>query len=282
MTYFSMFPVADYEGRTCVDISRRIVVRRTITSDPRAYRPYDVPAGTRADQLADGYYGSVDREWMVLISADVLDPYYDWYLSDKDFASQLIDKYGSLEETVERIHHWQVNWYGTDQEISPQDYGTLPDQLKPYYEPVFAAGSTILSYERRADDVETTTNMIVTVGLGQDHGIPPGARVQALNGLQLEGQAEVSWANSTHAKLVHVLTSAEPGLTLRTPAGDTAVILTREYTANNIPVDQRPFWEPVTVFEWERDKNESSKSVRLIDARFADQVETEFQRILKE
>lgn len=278
--YFEKFPLVEYEGRTCVDITRRVTLRRTITSDPRAYRPYDVPAGTRAEQVADGYYDNVEKEWLVLMSASILDPYYDWYLSDRDFAAHLIERYGSLEETIERVHHWQVNWYASDEELTPSEYDTLPDQLKRYYEPRFSVGSTVMSYVRRDIDAIATTNAIVTVELGPDHGVASGDRVQVLDGASLEGQAEIAWANSTHAKLVHVQAPTDPGLTVLSTTGRSGVIVSREYTSNVIPVEERAFWEPVSVFEWERDKNESSKSIRLVDARFAQAIESELDRIL--
>lgn len=280
-TYFSMFPTFVYNGASAVDITRRVAVRATISADPRAYAPYEVPAGQRADQLADSYYNTNDREWLVWMSIDVIDPYYDWYLSDDDFNAHLLQKYGSLEEAVERIHHWSMNWYDNDAELSPQGWNSLPDQLKKYYEPNFGLGTNILTYSRRADDLYATTNMVVTAEVG-NNTFQVGERVQTFDGPTLEGSAEITWANSSHIKLIHVQTSANAGLTVvGVSSGESLAIVSSDYTANVIPIDERVYWEPVTMMAFERDKNESLKNIRLIDHGYSDAVEIETKKLLQ-
>lgn len=288
MSYFTKFPIIEYDGSLCVDITRRVAIRKTVSADPKVYRPYDVKAGQRSDQIADGYYGRSDREWMVYLSGTIIDPYYDWYLSDRDFAQYVLGKYGSLEESIERVHHWQINWAGIDSELSVGEWSALPDDLKTYYEPVFGKGAEIISYLRREEDITTTTNMLVTVELGENHGLEAGDRLRVLSqpGNVQVGQAEVCWSNTTHSKLVHVVSDTDPGLfvvKVEPGVSHTPVeILDREYTANNIPVDERVYWEPVSAFDWERDRNESRKSIRLVDSRLVNYVDTELERLLSE
>ena len=281
-TYFSLFPYVSYNGTNCVDITRRITVRRTITADPKAYQPYEVPAGQRPDQVADGYYLSPDRSWLVYMSTGAIDPYYDWYLGEDDFNAHVVSKYGSMVEAVERIHHWAIAWYDSEITLSPAQWVGVDDGLKQFYEPNFGQGTQILSYSLRADDVSATTNMVVTVGLGDaNSAFVEGERVQVFNGVSLEGSAEIGWANATHLKLVHVLTGANVGYTVvGVTSGQSANVITRDYTANVIPVEQRVFWEPVTCLAFERDKNEQLKNVRLIDRTYADAIETEARRLL--
>lgn len=279
--YFELFPNTVYDDTRCKDITRRIAVRRSISADPRAYAPYEVPAGERADQVAEGYYGRAEREWLIWHSIDLIDPYYDWYLSDENFAELILQKYGTLEEAVERIHHWEIDWYGETGEISVAQYSLLDDTFKKYYEPLFGSGSEILSYIRREDDVWCTTNMIVTIGVGTSNGFVAGERLQFYDGGTLEGSAELSWSNTTHLKIVHVQTGANTGYTVvGANSGVSKTITSREYTANVIPIDERVYWTPVTAIDYERDKNERKKNVRLIDSRHVGQIEIESRRLL--
>lgn len=281
MNYFELFPLLDYDGTRCVDLTRRVVVRSSITGDPKAYSPYEVPAGERVDQLAKGYYGSQERDWLVYFSVDAIDPYFDWYLSEDDFASFVLEKYGSLEEAVQRVHHWEVDWYGGSTELSPQSYESLSDDLKPFYEPLFGVGSAITSYIRREDDVRCTTNMVVTLEVGA-HDFEEGERLRFYDGAALEGSAELAWANSTHLRVIHVQTGANAGFTVEgVSSGESLEILDRTYTANVIPIDARPFWAPISCIDFERDRNESKKNVRILDARHADLVEIETSRLLR-
>lgn len=282
-SYFEMFPLFDYDGARCVDITRRVGLRRTVAADPKAFQPYEVPAGERPDQIARGYYESPERSWMVLLSTESIDPYFDWYLSPDRFAGFIVEKYGSFVEAVERVHHWQENWPSDSTELSPGQWNQLDEEAKAYYEPVFGTGTAILSYVRREDDLTATTNMIVTVELGPDHGVLPDERVQVYSGPVLDGQAETRWANSTHVKLFHVQANTDPGVTIvGVESGASALVLSREYTANVIPIDERPFWSPVSMLDYETDKNESRKNVRLLDSRHSAAIEAEFQRLLGE
>lgn len=282
-SYFEMFPLFDYDGSRCVDITRRVGLRRTVSADPKAFQPYEVPAGERPDQIAAGYYESPERSWMVLLSVEALDPYFDWYLSPDRFASFIVDKYGSFEEAVERVHHWQENWPSDPTELSPGQWDQLDGESKAYYEPVFGKGTAILSYVRREDGLTASTNMIVTVDLGPDHGIVPGERVRVFSGAVPDGQAEAGWANSTHVKLLQVQANTDPGVTLvGVSSGSSALVHSREYTANVIPIDERPFWSPVSMLDHETDRNESRKNVRLLDSRNASSIEAELSRLLVE
>lgn len=280
-SYFRMFPLLTYDGARCVDITRRVDLRRTVAADPKAFQPYEVPAGERPDQIAQGYYESHERSWMVFLSTSTIDPYYEWYLSPDRFARFIVEKYGSFEEAVERVHHWQENWPADSTELSPSQWNQLDEETKAYYEPVFGGGTAILSYVRREDDSSATTNMIVTVELEPDHGVDSGERVRILDGQTIVGQAETTWANSTHVKLIHVQSSTEPGLTVETVGGASSVIASREYTANVIPIDERPFWSPVSMLDYETDKNESRKNVRILDARHVASIEAEFERLVR-
>lgn len=278
--YFELFPNTVYDGVRCTDITRRFTIRNSISADPRAYGPYEVPAGQRSDQVALGYYGQSAREWLVLLSTNAIDPYYDWYMSDQDFGDFVLTKYGSLEEAIERVHHWEVEWYGETAELTPAEFSSLDDTLKKYYEPLFGQGSEILSYVRREDDVWCTTNMVVTIEVGE-HEFETGERVKVWDGGTLEGSAEISWANSSHIKVVHVQTGVEVGYTVvGVDSEESKTVVSREYTSNTIPIDERVYWTPVSCLDYERDKNERKKNVRLIDRRYSAQIELEAQRLL--
>lgn len=281
-SYFASLPVVSYDGRQTIDVTRRVALRQAVVADPRALRPYDVPSGQRSDQIADYYYGDPEREWLVWLSAQVLDPYHDWYLTYEDLQAFVVDKYGSMEEAQERVHHWQVNWYDDDSETSVDGFEVLPYQLKKYYEPIFASDTgRVLAYARREEDASCSTNMVVTISAAGP-ALSADERVQVWSGPDFQGDCETRWANSSQVVLVHVQAGLQPGYTLLgMSSGSATTIQSVAYTANVIPVDERSYWSPVTMWDWENDLNESKKSVRLIDSSYASEMEIELTRLMK-
>lgn len=282
--YFSNFPLTVYQNTVCVDITRRVVMRDATLGDTKAFHPYEVPAGDRADQIAHHYYGSVDDTWLVYASAGVLDPYHGWYRDEYDFNEHVGVKYGSYEEAVERVHHWQLNWYGTDAELTVAGYDALSAPLKKYYEPVYGQGSEVLSYQRRDEDWVASTNMVLRLEIeNQGNVVVSGERVKIKTGATLTGQAEVAWANSTVIKLIHVSGNTDPGnLVVGVTSGANAVISAREFTSNTIPIEERPFWTPVSMYDFERDRNESLKNIKLVDRKYQLAFNDELRRLLND
>lgn len=102
--YFEHFPVINYKGTRCRDITRRSQFIQKVTSNPYLYMPYTVKEGERPQDIAQDYYGSVDYDWVVLMANNIIDPYYQWPLEEDDFKKFLIDKYafqsGEIGEAV--------------------------------------------------------------------------------------------------------------------------------------------------------------------------------------
>lgn len=94
--YFENFPTIVYEGREVKDITRRNQFVKMVTSNPLLYMPYTVKEGQRPEDIANFYYGSTDYVWLVYISNNIIDPYLQWPLAERDFNNYLIEKYGEL------------------------------------------------------------------------------------------------------------------------------------------------------------------------------------------
>lgn len=281
--YFSLFPTTTYANTRCLDVFRRVVVRDSITHNPLAYLPYEVKAGERIDQVAQHYYGSPDDAWMVMLSAKVLDPYYGWYLPESSFQAHVRAKYGSWEIASDLVRHYQLNWHADDRELTVSGYEALTPNLRKYWEPHYGVGSQILSYMRRREDWTASTNLLLrlTVNCHSNAVFLRDERVQLFSGATLTGQAQVSWANSSVVRIRCVSGDAGVGNTV---TGNTslanATITAMAYQSNTIPVDERDYWSAVSYLEWEQDKNEKLKNVRLVDARFSVDMREELRRKL--
>ena len=94
--YFKKFPLVNYNNYAAINITERVVVTEESFRNPFIFYPYDLSEGQRPDQLADKYYNDQYLSWMLYMINQVEDPYYDWYLSEKDFQLFLCKKYFDL------------------------------------------------------------------------------------------------------------------------------------------------------------------------------------------
>ena len=100
MKYFENFPIIEYQGSRVRDITRRSAFIKAIANNPFIYYPYTVKEGERAEDVARWYYGSVDYIWVVYMSNNIIDPYYEWPMDPQTFKDYLVKKYSELSGEV--------------------------------------------------------------------------------------------------------------------------------------------------------------------------------------
>ena len=90
-----------------VNLMIRNKLKDTVEDDVTIYYPYTVPEGMRPDVLASKYYGDTIYTWTIFLANNIVDPYWEWPLSYKDFREYVVDKYGSVETAQGQIHHYE-------------------------------------------------------------------------------------------------------------------------------------------------------------------------------
>ena len=68
------------------------------------YDTYDVPSGERPEDTAFKHFGSADYHWVILLTNNITDAFYDWPMSDQTFETFIRDKYSNPDG----IHHYEV------------------------------------------------------------------------------------------------------------------------------------------------------------------------------
>ena len=122
--YFSKFPTITYNKVDVKDITRRSVFLSQNLSNPYVFLPYTIKENEKPEDIAYYYYGSVDYTWLVLLSNNIIDPYYEWPLDENDFNNYLIQKY----ETISGKKGYEViDWLRNE---------TLSDNIAYYYKDV--------------------------------------------------------------------------------------------------------------------------------------------------
>ena len=111
MAYFDRFPLMAYDMagnkkyKLLPNILRRVKLRSGIRSGSFLFDNYDVSDGERPEDIAFKYYGDAELHWVILMTNNITDRYYQWPLSQPQFAEHLTDKYGSGSEDA--THHYE-------------------------------------------------------------------------------------------------------------------------------------------------------------------------------
>jgi len=105
MGYFRELPDLNYQSplsrRTSSDeyvkvknLFRRIKLRDDLQNVFTVFDKYQIADGARPDTVAEELYGRADLDWVVIISAGIVNIRNDWPLSDRDIYRFSEEKYG--------------------------------------------------------------------------------------------------------------------------------------------------------------------------------------------
>ena len=127
MTFFSRFPMMIYDVKNndnyklLPDILRRVKLRSAIRGSSMLFDTYDVRNGERPEDIAFKWFGNAELHWVILMTNNVTDRYYDWPMNDVQFQEYLTDKYGAGSEDA--VHHYEITKSsGITTPQGPNDY----------------------------------------------------------------------------------------------------------------------------------------------------------------
>jgi len=111
MGYFRELPNIEYQSplidrNSSLDyveaknLFRRVRIRPDFENVYTAFNDYTIIEDTRPDQVADELYGSPDLDWVVLISAGIVNIRNEWPLSNKELSEYAEDIYGTEINSV--------------------------------------------------------------------------------------------------------------------------------------------------------------------------------------
>lgn len=282
-TYFKNFNIIQYGNSTSnaavVDITERVVTLQNIEKNPNVYYPMDITDGTRADTISNSVYGDPYASWSLYLSNDVVDPYYEWYLTQDQFLAFINNKYGSLQNATQKVAYYINNWIEQNS-LSISGYNALSDGQKKYWTPTFGARSQIINYVRVKEDWKSSTNFIITLNVSGNAHFTINEIVNIkytyTNANTNTGKAQVIASNSSAVIVQHTFDNVFPSNNSFTAASyvygteskSNVTITSASYNSNNINLDEIAYWAPVYYYDMESEKNEGNKSIRVMQPNF--------------
>jgi len=128
MSYFERFPNMLYDVKNngnyklLPDILKRVKQRNAIKSGQFIFDTYDVRNGEKPEDIAYKWFGDAQLHWVILMTNDITDRYYQWPMNDAQFEEFIADKYSNPDG----IHHYEVTKdSGRTTGQGPNDYSYL-------------------------------------------------------------------------------------------------------------------------------------------------------------
>ena len=117
MSYFRELPDLNYQSPLSTKTSsrsyirvknlfRRVKLRDDLNDVFTIFYKYQIPEGARPDTIAEELYGSSDLDWVVILTAGIINLRNEWPLDNRHLYRFVESKYGL--ENVNNIHHYET------------------------------------------------------------------------------------------------------------------------------------------------------------------------------
>ena len=308
MFYFNYFPKILYDPdgsgnvRIVTNIMKRIRVRANMKKEFTFLDPYDVQDGETPEMVADKIYGDTGLHWVVLLFNDIINPYYDWPLSNRKLESYIKKKYpgkaffitdesGGIG-TFANVH-FEKNWT-----VLGVDGNTYDDLQNITYGQTNAA--LVYKWDRDLSKIEVTDvsgdfatgDYLVAIGTSAD-GATYNVGGYLARLVDLNYAAIHHFENSIDKTMLNPLGAPPFGGT-----GEQAVVghtsATEGYTygssGSNVTYDDTILQNYVadqsstyvkTNFEYETERNEERRTIRLIRPEYIQRITSEFENLMQ-
>ena len=138
------------------DILRRVKLRSGLRSGAFMFDKYDVKDGERPEDIAFKWFGDAEYHWVILMTNNITDRYYQWPLSQPQFAEHLTDKYGAGNEDA--VHHYEKTTdSGKTSSSGPNDFSHLVECNEDDGNPAIISNR---QYEQRLQDEYRQINLL--------------------------------------------------------------------------------------------------------------------------
>lgn len=288
--YFQKFPLITYTNTVAIDLTRRVTLLNRVSKNPYVFYPYDITRGIRPDQLSNDYYKDPYLSWLVYSTNQILDPYYGWYLSEQEFNDFIEKKYESVRAASTKIKFYRNNWE-SQESIIPEAFNALPATMQNYWNPVYDHTNLPTHYVRKEVDWSASTNKIVKYTVNTTATFTPTEIIEINFDDMNTGQGQVISSTNTEVFVHHVsgqfyesddVDIQETSYLYGTESGANVVFLENTSIANNIQEEEAVYWDPITYFEYEYERNEFNKTIRVIDSDFSQLAADNLKELLRQ
>lgn len=258
--YFSNFPTVQYKTDLVNSEAKNIMLRGIMREEAKklTLETLEMRSGDRADYLSYLLYKTPENDFLFYLLNDIVDPYYEWYLTEEQFNIYIQNKYSDIEE----VHHYKKK--------------TTKKSLTAVYVRENGGGSGYAN------------NDLLVVGKTRDFISGRGtASVLTDSSGSILRFSVANAGYDIEQPFYYVFRRGNAGLDNMTANivpvvedlnGDGVIINVETYSY--LPDSEQLKYEPVTNYEYERDKNYGNRLLNAIQPNIASKVKTQLKSLL--
>jgi len=100
--YFRYFNKINYNVNdnyfdVVTNLMNRFTLEEQFKNNVAVYYKYSIMDGETPEQLSKKFYGETERHWIILSMNNIVDPFYDWPLSNRAFIKYVENKYATSQ-----------------------------------------------------------------------------------------------------------------------------------------------------------------------------------------
>jgi hypothetical protein len=277
--YFKKFPVTNYANTAAINLMSRVTMSKLALRNQQSFYDYVMKDDERVDGTSYNYYDNPDYVWLINLTNNIIDPYYDLPLTDDNLNKMITVKYGSVLTAQRTILFYRNNWTNDESNITTAAYAALGLGQQKYWQPELGYNNSIIGYVRKQEDWVVTTNML------------KGLEISSLTGafisdelLQIGGNtvATVSYSSDEYVVAKHIFGTISASNTIvGLTSGATATVSTATSIAQNIADNELVYWSPISAYEYEHELNHQKKSIKLLDNKYSSEATKQLKNLLR-
>lgn len=308
--YFRYFPTVTHNNFRVTDITKRTRFFEKFQNTPYVFLPYTITEEDRAEDVSDLYYGSVDYVWMIYVANVIIDPQFDWPMTQRDLNAHIEDKYlyeclACLLDTLDVFEPTEAEFavlldaYNKNINRNTIPFYTIKYQDaweyielnngNEYLSEVLTNFRTWLSNGSYTIDFANVNDEEIReiIALGNNFSetvfgtIPQRirdiiVRIPDKSVLKQElanqGNTVLNWSKNEQANnIVHYQNVNDPDSRISAETYTLSSTLGNNFQASD--------WRAVRVYDYEFEKNEDNRTIFVVDKRYVDQVQSELREL---
>ncbi len=295
--YFNYFPKTLYTSNnsttgldSVTNIIARFAFEKGLKENSSAFYKYNIKDSDTPEIIAYKFYGNVERQWVVLLFNDIIDPQFDWPFESNQLITYIDKKYTA--NATNFVDDTNMPTYLFQASLNTEPYSSLLKEsingrllgdinnngIVTSGDALFYTNYNNLSTNRaRRDYINFTMKPIITANPTKYASL-----VTSTTG--------ITWAQTHIKNYFKIITTTTNDGTITTEKIDVGEATYINVTATSVSTTTQA-GEVVTIattkdtqtyYDYEVEENESKREINLIKSEFIPAIEKEFKKIIKQ
>ena len=294
--YFNYFPKTFYTSNnsttgldSVTNIIARFAFEKGLKENSSVFYKYNIKDSDTPEIIAYKFYGNVERQWVVLLFNDIIDPQFDWPFESNQLITYIDKKYtangaSAVDDTNMPTYLLRAS-AGTPpyaalltESINGRLLGDINNSGS-----VLASDSRLYTLYNEGSGGGSSFNYIVNV-------LRPTISSNTTKYASLiNSKTGITWAMSNYKNYYKVITTTASdgtitinkiqvdGGTWSTISNSTNTYTTQAGQTVTVAITK----ERQTYYDYEVEENEKKREIKLIKKEFIPDIEKEFKRVIK-